>query len=112
MPVACAMFGITVVMRSVSIGRPDTSVFHGLSFGKMRHPPCIVPGPAVPPPELLALLVDPLDDVLDEAPPELADEPVPPLDDDALFVGSSPPPHATTMLIPKATTAVPLMMRS
>ena len=109
------MFGITVVIKSVSTGRPDTSVFHGLSFGKIRQPPCIVPGPGVPPPELLVLLVDPLDEPpLDEAAPELVDELAPPLDDDdALLVVSSSPPQATTMPRPKTKTATdPLMMRS
>jgi hypothetical protein len=112
------MFGITAVMRSVSTGRPDTSVFHGLSFGKMRQPPCIVPGPGLPPPELLVLLVAPPDEVLEPAPPELDDELASPLeDDDASLVVSPPPPQATTIPTPipmatRKTTKDRLMMRS
>lgn len=106
------MFGMTDVIRSVSTGRAETSVFHGLSFGKMRQPPCIVPGPAVPPPELLVLLVDPLDDPPpdDDAAPELDVELAPPLDDedDAFSPASLLAPQATTTQIPK-TTAAPRM---
>jgi hypothetical protein len=73
-----------------------------------------VPGPGVPPPELLVLVVDPLDEVLDDGEPELDAVLAPPLDDDdALFAVSSLPPQATTMPIPKTkTTTDPLMLRS
>jgi hypothetical protein len=110
------MFGITDAMRSVSTARPEMSVFHALSFGKIRQPANIVPGPGVPPPELLVLLVvPPDDDDVDAAPPALVDvELAPPLDDDVepFPALSSLPPHATTMPIPNTTTADPLMMRS
>jgi hypothetical protein len=73
----------------------------------------MVPGPGLPPPELLVLLVVPLDPPpLDDVLPELDDELASPLEDDALLgAGSSLPPHATTIAIPKTRTT-PLMVRS
>ena len=119
MPVPSAICGMTLVMRSVSTGKPEMSVFQGLSFGKIRQPPWVVPGPGVPPPELDVLLVDPLDDPpLDEAPLDPPPDDVelaPPLDEDdaPMPLFSSLPPHATTMATPKTnTTALLRMVRS
>lgn len=58
-------------MSAVSTGSDETSVFHGLSFGKTRQPAAVVPGPAVPPLELLELLDEP---PLDDAPPSDDDD--------------------------------------
>ena len=80
-----------------------------MSFGKMRQPPCVVPGPATAP-ELLVLgapldvLVVPRDDAELAAPDD---------DEDARVAASPLSPHATRMTIPTTTLAritVPLMV--
>jgi hypothetical protein len=65
------MFGMIEDMSAVSTGSVDTSVFHGLSFGKILHAPAFVPGPGVP---LDPPLEPPLDPPLDEGDEE-EDEP-------------------------------------
>ena len=57
-------------MRSVSIAAAVMLEFHGLSFGRMRQPACIVPGPAVVPLEPLPdEPLEPLPEEPDDVPP-------------------------------------------